>query len=324
VKNNPVYSLPTIPYLVLKFNLVSSETARLPAFKGSLLRGTFGNALRKTVCVMGPKQPCLECFLNRQCVNTKIFETFIFEEPPRFLRGLNTAPKPFILFCPDEKHEYQPDEYLHFEMTLIGKAIEQHPFVIFAVQKMAEKGLGSRRHKFHLQEVLYRTPQGGWQQLYDGNTQKLTAALEPSYILPANSEKSIEKLTIEFVSPTRLKVERELSMEFDFRQLLFRMLRRTLELAYFYAPGEKIEWEFHNLLVLANSIEMAEVNLEWKELNRYSARQKVEMYFGGFIGEITLQGELAPFMDILHASEVLHVGKATTFGLGKVKIKDEG
>lgn len=324
MKNKPVYSLPTIPYLVLRFNLISTETARLPAFKGSLLRGVFGNALRRTVCVMGPKQLCSECFLNRQCVNTKIFETFIFEEPPRFLRGLNTAPKPFILFCPDERREYQPDESLQFEMTLVGKSIEQHPFVIFAIQKMAEKGLGSRRHKFHLQGVLYQTPQGDWQQLYDGNTQKLTAAAEPSYIPPDNPEKSIEKLTIEFVSPTRLKVKRELSMEFDFRQLLFRMLRRTLELAHFYASGEKIEWEFHNLLVLANTIEMAEVNLEWKEVNRYSSRQKAEMYFGGFIGEIILQGELAPFMEILRASEILHVGKATTFGLGKVRIKDKG
>jgi len=296
------------------------EAARLPAFKGSLLRGTFGNALRKTVCVMGPKQPCAECFLNRQCVNTKIFETFIFEEPPRFLRGLNTAPKPFILFCPDERREYKPDESLQFEMTLVGKSIEQHPFVIFAIQKMAERGLGSRRHKFHLQDVLYLTPQGDWQQLYDGNTQKLTAAAEPSYIPPKSPEKSIEKLTIEFVSPTRLKVERELSMEFDFRQLLFRMLRRTLELAHFYAPQEKINWEFHILLVSANTIEMAEVNLEWKELNRYSSRQKAEMYMGGFLGNITLKGDLFPFIDVLRATEVLHLGKGTTFGLGKIRL----
>jgi hypothetical protein len=324
MNDGPAYVLPAIPYLVLQFNLIAAEEAQLPSFKGSVLRGAFGNALRRTVCVMGPKQPCSDCFLNRQCVNTKIFETFIFEEPPRFLRGLNTAPKPFLLFCPDERRKYEAGEILSFEMTLIGKAIEQHPFIIFAVQKMAERGLGSRRHKFHLQEVFYRTSAGGWQQLYDGNSQKLTAAAEPSLTRPHNHPQPPEKLTLRFVSPTRLKFERELSLEFDFRQLLFRLLRRPLELAHFYAPQEKINWEFNILLVLGNTIEITEKNLQWKDLNRYSARQKAEMYFGGFVGDITLQGILAPFMDILRAGEILHVGKATTFGLGKVEVEAGG
>ena len=80
MNDSPSYVLPTIPYLVLKFNLTPPEARRLPAFKGSLLRGAFGNALRRTVCVTGPKQFCAECFLNRRCVNTKIFQTFIFKD----------------------------------------------------------------------------------------------------------------------------------------------------------------------------------------------------------------------------------------------------
>ncbi|MCK6622777.1 MAG: hypothetical protein HUU32_16895 [Calditrichaceae bacterium] len=47
------YPLPSIPYLTLKFNLLALQTALLPAFKGSLLRGAFGNALRR--CSVSPK-----------------------------------------------------------------------------------------------------------------------------------------------------------------------------------------------------------------------------------------------------------------------------
>lgn len=318
--NSPLYSVPSIPYLSLQFNLISTEEARLPAFKGSLLRGAFGNALRRTVCVMGPKQLCSECFLNRQCVNTKIFETFIFEEPPRFLRGLTTAPKPFILDIPDEKRDYRAGEALEFSMTLVGKALEQHPFVIFAAQRMAEKGLGANRAKFRLSQVHFKTTGGEWQLLYQGNSGRLLANPPPLMIGQMNLAQPVTKAVIEFLSPTRMNFERELSMQFDFRQLLFRMLRRILELAHFYVPEEKIEWEFHILLEKANSIMVVERNLEWKDLRRYSARQKTEMTLGGFIGNIILEGDLTPFMAILRAAEVLHVGKATTFGLGKIKV----
>lgn len=320
MENSPVYPLPAIPHLPLRFSLAAIEAARLPAFKGSLLRGAFGNALRRTVCVMGPKQPCGQCFLNRQCVNAKIFETLIFEDPPRFLKGLTTAPKPFILDIPDEQRDYLPGEILEFSMTLVGKALEQHPFVIFAVQRMAEGGLGANRAKFRLAEVHYQSAAGEWQLLYQGNTGKLLAAPPPLLIGQPHSPQPVHNARIEFLSPTRVSFERELSMEFDFRQLLFRMLRRTLELAYFYAPEEKIEWEFHILLEMANNIKVAERNLAWKDLRRYSARQKTEMTLGGFVGNIVLEGDLTPFMAILRAAEVLHVGKATTFGLGKIKI----
>ena len=44
------------------------------------------------------------------------------------------------------------------------------------------------------------------------------------------------------------------------------------------------------------------------------------MKMGGFVGEITLEGDLNPFSELLRAAEVVHVGKGTTFGLGKVEI----
>jgi hypothetical protein len=50
--------LPRIPYLRLRCTLRAEQPARLPPYKGSTLRGGFGHALRRTVCVMGPAQPC--------------------------------------------------------------------------------------------------------------------------------------------------------------------------------------------------------------------------------------------------------------------------
>jgi len=58
------YHLPQIPYLQLRFKLSAQKEAHLPRFKGSLLRGAFGHALRRMVCVMGPGELCENCMLR--------------------------------------------------------------------------------------------------------------------------------------------------------------------------------------------------------------------------------------------------------------------
>ncbi len=44
------------------------------------------------------------------------------------------------------------------------------------------------------------------------------------------------------------------------------------------------------------------------------------MKMGGFIGDITFEGNSEPFMPLIKAGEVLHVGKGTGFGLGKYEV----
>ncbi|HEX9944261.1 MAG TPA: hypothetical protein VGG03_19800, partial [Thermoanaerobaculia bacterium] len=98
-----VYRLPAIPYLRLTHVLRALAPARLPAFKGSMLRGAFGHALRRSVCLMGPEQPCETCRLRRACAYTRIFETFVEDEPPPLLRGLDAAPRPYVFEPADER-----------------------------------------------------------------------------------------------------------------------------------------------------------------------------------------------------------------------------
>jgi hypothetical protein len=70
------YRLPEIPHLRLRATFCATSLARLPPFKGSMLRGAFGHALRKAVCAMGPAQPCETCTLRGPYVYTRLFETF--------------------------------------------------------------------------------------------------------------------------------------------------------------------------------------------------------------------------------------------------------
>ena len=47
-----------------------------------------------------------------------------------------------------------------------------------------------------------------------------------------------------------------------------------------------------------------------------------ELSFGlVLVGRMTFEGPLAPFMPLLRAGEILHVGKGTSFGLGRYEVK---
>ncbi len=314
-----LYVLPRLPFLKFRFHLIAQEDARLPSFKGSMLRGAFGHALRKTVCIMPKDQACATCMINRQCANTRLFETLIFEKAPPLLKGIDMAPKPFILDCTDERTQLAKGDRLEFIMCLVGNAIDMHPYVIYAVHRMAKGGMSTGRSRFELLSVEAQTAENQWQSLYNGKTQKLL--MSPPPMLPDDpQELPVDQVTLRFITPTRFKTKQQLTMHFTFRELVFKMLRRVLELAHFYQPGAHIDWEFRDFLNVTNAVEITESRLEWKDLHRYSNRQKTDMYLGGFTGEVTLSGPLTPFMPLLRAGEVLHVGKGTTFGLGKVKI----
>lgn len=44
------------------------------------------------------------------------------------------------------------------------------------------------------------------------------------------------------------------------------------------------------------------------------------MRLGGVVGEMELEGELAPFAELLRRAELVHVGKGATLGMGRVEV----
>lgn len=163
-----------------------------------------------------------------------------------------------------------------------------------------------------------------WRQLYDGEKQKLLNAPNPSSLFESalQNDTSSQQLQLSFLTPTRLKFRDELTINFTFRMLCFKMIRRVLELAHFHVPAAIIDWEFHQLLVAADDIEISENRLQWSDWQRHSNRQNTDMKMGGFIGDLMLNGELRAFLPLVRACEVLHIGKGTVFGNGKIGVND--
>ena len=314
------YKLPSVPFVILRFVFVAERDSILPRYKGSMIRGALGDALKRIVCVMEPAQNCQNCMLRRQCAYTRIFETFIEGEPPPFLKGVQTAPRPFIIDAFDEQKVYKKDQQLIFNFTLLGTACQMHSYVIFAFYKAGEKGFTARSHPFRLQRVLWHDTAfaaaeektDGWKTLYEGATQTLLDTPVPRSPEPTNELGS--PVTLKFLTPTRMKFNGHYGMEFTFRQLVFKMLRRVLEIAHFYVPEAQPDWDFHDYLVAADKVQITARNLRWEDWHRYSNRQHTKMEMGGFVGEIVLGGDIALFSELLRVCEVVHVGKVPVLG----------
>lgn len=319
----PLLDLPTIPYLRLRLTLRAEQPAELPPFQGSMLRGAFGHALRKLVCVAGPKQSCEKCRLRRGCHYARLFETFIEGEPPPFLRGIATAPRPYV-FEPDATHlqgtppRYAPGDPLTFDLLLFGQATDLAGYVLLAIERMAEAGLGNRRAPFALDQVLARDPQERWVVLCDAG--RWTGRDAPPPSVPLRNGLPGDRLTLRFQTPLRLPVQGRLATRFNVRNLAFPMLRRVLELATFHVPEATPDWSLRPLLKHAGTVRIAASDLHWFDCQRYSNRQGRKIDIGGLLGSLELEGDLAPLAPLLRTAELVHVGKGATFGLGKLEV----
>ncbi|MBM4289801.1 MAG: CRISPR system precrRNA processing endoribonuclease RAMP protein Cas6, partial [Deltaproteobacteria bacterium] len=99
-------------------------------------------------------------------------------------------------------------------------------------------------------------------------------------------------------------------------------LRRLATLNQHYGGGEP-PLDYRGLVARAQAVAITNSSLRWFDWERYSNRQDKAMFMGGMVGAITYQGNLAEFLPLLRYAEKVHLGKATTFGLGKIKIEEK-
>ncbi len=130
----------------------------------------------------------------------------------------------------------------------------------------------------------------------------------------------ITHLTIHLQTPLRFKHRNRLSDELPFHLLVRTMLRRVNTLFSIYGHG-KPDLDFRGLTERAGAVKIASSDLRWSDWRRYSRRQARAMQIGGLAGSVTYTGEFAEFMPLIHCCETLHIGKQTTFGLGKIRIE---
>ena len=311
-----------------RFTLEAMERLELPVYKGSTLRGGFGHVFKRTVCFQKDVQTCDACLLRNNCPYGCIFET----SPPtdaEVLRTYSDVPLPFVIEPPlDRRTGYQPGDLLEFGVILVGKAINYLPYFVVVFGELGRVGIGRERGKYVLQRIVAVNPLDGTEALaYDGVDVIVgDQDLSVGYAEVEARARGLpdERVTANFLTPTRLKHAGRVAKEGPpFHVLIRAILRRVSSLSYFHC-GERWETDYRGIIEAAQGVRLAGVWTEWVDWERYSRRQRQRMNLGGLVGQAAYEGEFRPFLPLLVLGELVHVGKACVFGNGWYEVEIEG
>jgi len=311
-----------IEYQKFNFKIQAVDPLSLPDYKGSTFRGAFGHAFRKVVCALR-KNDCGDCILKTKCIYSYVFETSPSEGAG--IMGMNKylkIPHPFVIEPPEESRRiYSPHDILSFNLILIGRASNYLPYFVYTFDELGKTGIGKKKGRYRLLEVhkegriVYASED---KTIRDTDAKRLDIpeALDfnHSNLLPTKRNNLI---TLRFLTPARISYGRDLTVKLEFHILVRALLRRLCLLHYFHAGMNEPSWDHKQIIAEAEKVLIETDSLQWRDWERYSTRQAVRMKMGGLIGDIRYKGNIEPFMPILKAGEILHVGKGTSFGLGK-------
>jgi hypothetical protein len=292
--------------------------AELPAFKGSTFRGVFGIALKRVVCAL-KRQDCPDCILRERCLYTRVFETALAQGGKDAGRN-SVIPHPFVIEPPAETTtRYSKGDTFECGLILFGEFNHMLPYFVYAFEQMGEIGLGRRingsRGGFKLIEV-----KSGGQAIYSSEDGKLktTDAAKPIQAPIPRGESSSEKLVnIRLETPLRFKQGNRLSDGLPFEALVRNMLRRVSSLMEAYGEGEP-PLDYRGMVARAGEVAVVKSDLRWTDWERFSNRQERAMNLGGLTGTVTYKGSSDEFLPLIEFSELVHIGKQTSFGLGKI------
>ncbi len=298
----------------------SLETnASLPPYKGSTFRGVFGRALKKVVCAL-KRQECANCLLKQRCVYALVFETSESLELPEGSR-IVSSPHPFVIEPPlTTETEFPKGASFDFNLLLFGELNNNLPYFIYAFDQMGKIGIGKKidgkRGQFILKEVRHKD-----KIVYSDADQKLNAIDSMERLsIPAATDcsKSGFRLRLILETPLRLKFENRLKADLPFHVLVRAMLRRISSLLNCYGDGEP-PLDYRGLVKRAETIRIVDTNLSWFDWKRYSHRQDKSMLMGGMAGSVTYKGNIGEYLPLIEFCSKVHLGKQTSFGLGKIK-----
>ena len=352
-----------LPICHLRFHLVPEEELCLPAVnKGNSLRGGFGAAFRRLVCV-DLTWDCAECSLRYACPYTKVFNPFIPPEATQFT-GNQNIPRPFVIKPPlTTQTEYAAGALLVFELVVVGSAIDYLPYFIVSFRELGATGFGLNRARVQLTRVEAIAADGAPTIVYEARSNVVRPA--PPMMLqvgekntppepkgerrdrfqvdsdPAH-EASEAHLSIQRQFPTTSK-ENEISLDFltpatlrvgstvDRDGMIVRhpafhhvlkRLRDRVNALATFYGNGPLDLDFKALGEAAEQIQTADDQTRWVERSRFSRRRDVSHDLSGFVGAVTFRGDMTPFRPLLRIGEYVHVGKNAVFGNGWFVIRE--
>ena len=129
----------------------------------------------------------------------------------------------------------------------------------------------------------------------------------------------VERVRIQFVTPTELKSGQQLAARPEFAVLAGRIRDRLSTLRELYGDGP-LDIDFRGFGERAAQVTTTRCDLKQVDVERRSSRTGQVHSIGGFVGEAEYEGELAEFIPYLRAAKWTGVGRQTVWGKGEIVV----
>jgi hypothetical protein len=276
--------------------------------------------MKKVSCVLPPGQCSQNCQLGNQCAYAYIFETPQDGTANAGITATN-LPHPFVILPPLSKREIiHAAEPLSFQLTLVGRGIDFLPYFVYAFDELGRTGIGRGQGRYQLEHV---TDNFSSNEIYTRLTKTLTSAFTTkqfSDLVAETQAWNLKTIALQFITPTRILDRDKTSYQLSFELLMRGLLRRGSLLGKIHC-GQAWPLDYGAILEMARTqVRLTHSDLRDHSWERYSNRQQRRMRFDSFIGSVHYEGELAPFLPFILLGHYIHLGKNTTFGMGKYEI----
>jgi hypothetical protein len=299
-----------------RLHLLTLRGFHLPAYKGSVFRGGFGQIFREISCVTRA-QSCAGCRNAAHCGYCAVFETPVLPGQSGVLTKYTNAPHPFLLLPPLDGRTYLPvGARLAVDVTLIGPARRWFPQFLFVFDELGRRGNYGGPYR-----IDQATSLADGQVLFDGAARKILA--DPPCVSWTKPAQTVHRIAVEFVTPLRMRTDGRYNSAPDFVAFVHALLGRLHLLTSLYAgqPSQR-DW-MRDLLARADHIRTESAEFHPFHWERTSGRQQRSISMDGVLGRFTAVGDLTPFLPALHAGELLHAGSGTSMGMGKHRFRLE-
>jgi hypothetical protein len=209
------------------------------------------------------------------------------------------------------------------------------PYFVLSFRELAEGGLGLNRGRCTLDNVeelglsspisgrlssvafvysaedqLFRSVKGiDSSEWIESRIRELQSAIH-------NPQSAIR---ISFLTPTFIRADGQVIREPEFHQIFKRLRDRINALSTFFGDGP-LDVDFRGLGERSERIRRVAARFEWIDRARTSAKTGQRHELSGFVGEATYEGELEEFLPWLLMGQLVHVGKHTAWGNGRLRV----
>ena len=328
----------TLPIGLFRFTIAPLQPLMVPAMnKGNMLRGGFGHAFRRLCCVPQCKD-AKNCPLATSCPYKAVFEP----SPPPGADRLSKnqdIPRPFVFRAPQTQQTlFEPGERFEFGLVLIGRALDFLPYFVLSFRELAAEGLGLNRARCNLERVEQIKAFSNGAGLQDCQPEVIYTAEDQLFratkLLRANDwitsrlcnvsayegNRTVQRLRIRFLTPTFLRADGEVIHRPEFHHVFKRLRDRVNALSTFFGDGP-LDVDFPELGGRAEKVRTVACDVKWVERYRTSSKTKQRHELSGFVGEASYEGDLTEFAPWFTMGELVHVGKHTAWGNGRIELK---